>query len=101
MSDWQVGDLAVCTKTGAIQCPHFPLALHRGERLPPTTLRVTAITPAAGEISGRLCGCVVLHFEGGKGGVAQRFRKIRPDEHEACEEEFVTLLKRTKRTVSA
>lgn len=29
------------------------------------------------------------------------FRKIIPDQHEACEEEFVTLLKRTKRKQSA
>jgi hypothetical protein len=30
------------------------------------------------------------------GGSVDRFRKIRPDEHEACEPEFVTLLRRTK-----
>jgi hypothetical protein len=32
---------------------------------------------------------------------ADRFAKIRPDEHAPCEAEFVTLLNRSKRRVEA
>jgi hypothetical protein len=32
---------------------------------------------------------------------AVHFRKIRPDEHQSCEPEFVTLLENFKRKVSA
>ncbi|MES2902871.1 MAG: hypothetical protein V4696_01675 [Pseudomonadota bacterium] len=35
------------------------------------------------------------------GGSIERFRKIKPDAHEDCEPEFVTLLQRIKRPVAA
>jgi hypothetical protein len=89
MSDWQVGDLAVCIHDEPILCGgryHMGKGLRVGE-----SFEVLRIYPAA-------CGrCVALALDGRKRGVvSQRFRKIRPDKHEDCEPEFVTLLKRTK-----
>lgn len=87
MSDWQVGDLALCAAgKGCGDCwengPH-PLD---GRTL--TVIGVDdwgeshpALTFAEAE---RLNWC------------ACQFRKIRPDEHEACEPEFVKLLKRKR-----
>lgn len=42
-----------------------------------------------------------LSFQPGKWCDSDRFRKILPDKHDACESEFVDLLKRSKRKVSS
>ncbi len=102
MSDWQVGDLAVCLKTDK----------WRGRQ----TGRVTD-GPSYGSVhkvawvGPSRCGVLCLELEGIEtprnrdGSVipwtADRFRKIRPDEQEPCEVEFVTLLKRSKQRQSA
>jgi hypothetical protein len=97
---WGVGDLALCVDAR----PHpfwGESGLHVG-----ATYRVVGVVynPAPSALYGRedyglfLAGVVSGTEEG---FASQRFRKILPDAHEACEEEFVTLLKRTKRKVSA
>lgn len=93
MSDWAVGDLAAC--------------INKGGWIDGSTGK-----PAQGMPYGWVgqvirvwdqVGSTMLVFETGNphGYSARQFRKIRPDEHGACEPEFVTLLKRTKRKVSA
>lgn len=103
MSDWQVGDLAVCVKGGEIRCPN---CLHKGGDVPRHGKAVEVVHIGASIIgygpgAGFPCGCVCLYLADGTCGVSQRFRKIRPDEHEACEEEFRILLKLSKQRVSA
>ena len=89
--DWQVGDLAVCIKSG--QWAHIVGGM-------------ASSGPAYGEIRavrrvGQWRSYIVLWLEGYDGDcvneafTAVRFRKVRPD-NEPCEEEFVTLLKRIK-----
>lgn len=92
MSDWQVGDLAVCVDAGLRQSfgPHLGCGLVLGR-----IYRVEAI--GAPSIAG--LPTLIVSEVGRK--IADRFRKILPDKHEECEPEFVTLLKRIKRTVSA
>ena len=96
--DWQVGDLAVCVNRKRIHCGHTDI--HNGDFLPEgnSALRVVAVGRARTYTgTAARCGCVELTLENGSAGVASRFRKIRPDEHEACEPEFVTLLKKSKK----
>jgi hypothetical protein len=95
MSDWQVGDLAVCVDDSPCSNEHFrgaPFQVAKG-----TVLHVSGVgkTP-------RL-GYVYLTFaeypttpHNRVGWCAKRWRKIRADEYESCEPEFVTLLKRSK-----
>lgn len=100
MSDWQVGDLAVCVDASKFRCEHG--TVHFGGHCPPlgSAHRVAAVLDAIPYSSLRTgttpCRCPCLAFDGGMVGHVRRFRKIRPDEHEACEPEFVTLLKRSK-----
>jgi hypothetical protein len=93
MSDWQVGDLALCVGT-------TPAGRWMGQ-----ATGVTIDGPTSGQVLR-----VVKITHGGDGlrfaefdrsFHRDRFRKILPDAHEACEEEFVTLLRRTKRKVGA
>jgi hypothetical protein len=86
--DWKVGDLAVCVDVSPFRCQR---TLHIGPKLAEgATVQVLGVGV-------RPCGCRVLLWPGTElGGVAHRFRKIHPDEHEACEDEFVTLLNRSK-----
>jgi hypothetical protein len=93
MTDWQVGDLAVCVDDAErpTSIPSDLAKIKRGN-----VYRVARI----------LCGGLGLQFEEAvtrhsAGYWEDRFRKIRPDEHQACEPEFVTLLKRAKRPVAA
>lgn len=98
MSDWQVGDLAVCVDAS----PDFdgePVPLEQG-----TAYRVSgvAFAPRPSRKWGARVGLNLLGVEPWPWGYAsERFRKVVADEHEACETEFVTLLKRLKRKVSA
>jgi hypothetical protein len=95
MSDWQVGDLAACIKKDAWRT--FPTGRPAEGPAYDTVHRVrrVGIFP--------LDGKAVLWLEAWPGDnfrnsfTAARFRKIRPDEREACEPEFVTLLQRIKR----
>jgi hypothetical protein len=96
MSDWQVGDLALCIHLSDIH----PFWRAR------TRFREGEVYRVDGLVNGRfgelylVIGAPDIFAATGYPN-AGRFRKIRPDEHEACEPEFVTLLKRTKRTVAA
>lgn len=86
--DWQIGDLAVCLKKGA----WFNVTLGT-----PSLDR----DPAYGEICRVEHVCRDPHerlmLSGFYGRyLSSRFRKIRPDAHEDCEPEFVTLLKRIR-----
>jgi hypothetical protein len=103
MSDWQVGDLALCVNRDPLACESGNRLshMHTGECAPPlgATRCVIAIGPSRLFYPSprfRECGCLSLKFSDGTVALAKRCRKIRPDEHEACELEFVKLLKRTK-----
>lgn len=93
--DWKVGDLAVCIKSG----------LKTVEGRTYTVCQVIQpgdIVDRARNNHGR-CG---LRFVGVEhpyrcASDERNFRKIRPDEHEDCEPEFVTLLNHIKRKVEA
>jgi hypothetical protein len=87
VSDWQVGDLALCVDgTWFDQC---------GLRFPgPKTGEVHSVTDVTVAPEGFTC--IDLEGFGDLGMDARQFRKIRPDEHEDCEPEFVTLLNRIK-----
>lgn len=97
MTDWAVGDLAVCVERGEIFCEHGLqwTGGFLGECAPST---VTVIAPATAEWGrvGHQCGCVVLNLADGSHGVAQRFRKIRPDEHQGNAEDWALLLETAK-----
>ena len=94
--DWKVGDLAVCVDAGPLLldgCTHSGRGLVSGR-----TYRV------AGTSCCRVTGKDTLVFTeetGLDGSLVLRFRKIRPDEPEACETEFVELLKLSKQRVCA
>lgn len=94
---WQIGDLALCVDNDVRKREPMANQLVLGH-----IYRV------------RKCGipqgtdCFCLAFEDiltaprvGAAFVADRFRKIKPDQHEGCEPEFVTLLNRIKHSVSA
>jgi hypothetical protein len=95
MSDWQVGDLAVCVEARrspltegsvyTVAAVFFDPAYNTLGEFTEHTLLLREITP----------------WPGKNGFCPTRFRKIRPDERQACEPEFVTLLKRSKRKVAA
>jgi hypothetical protein len=99
--DWQVGDLAVCVDDG----PHP----QEPDRAGLTLVRTGGFYRVSGIGVSEFYNCTVLTFDGIDGHLdtstgfyaAWRFRKIRPDEQEACEPEFVTLIKRSKQRVSA
>jgi hypothetical protein len=86
--DWQVGDLAVCVDASNPDCPAYGVVEGR----------IYVVSGLYVGNSGRLG----LNLAGVNLGrtyravLACRFRKIRPDEQEPCEAEFVTLLKRNR-----
>ena len=86
MSDWQVGDLAVCVDAR----PNEEFG-DQSDLVLGGTYTVTRIV---------LSGLGLWLREADHGNFlafrAERFRKVTPDKHEACEDEFVTLLKRGK-----
>jgi len=96
MSEWQVGDLAVCVDAGPIRIGNRFNA--RPDLIEGHVYRVIALDCAHPEWQNEPC----LELEGVFFlASVQRFRKIRPDEQEACEPEFVTLLRKSKQRVSA
>ena len=90
MSDWQVGDLALVVGAklgpGDWRCKGGPKA--------GCVVVIEGVIPGPGWLALVPAGYRSTHFTRGWG--SESFRKIRPDEHEACEPEFVTLLKRAK-----
>jgi hypothetical protein len=101
MSDWQVGDLAVCVSVSHPNYPHPFARLQVGR-----AYTVEAVGRPIETWNGRSFGgeralglCEVKPDIKGRGYPESLFRKVRPDITEACEEEFVTLLKKSKRKV--
>lgn len=95
VSEWQVGDLAVCVDVG--DAPR-----NGGIGTAGTRFQLGAVYRVIEIRSHWHTGETVLLMEGQPDTAgAFRFRKIRPDKHEDCEPEFVTLLKRSKRKVGA
>ena len=96
MNDWQIGDMALCIDASAPRdvCGNGGIEAKReyiANLIEGRIYKVTQIvTCSCGEHVG--LGC---HADRA-GGSSDRFRKIAPDKHEACEAEFVTLLKRRK-----
>lgn len=88
--DWRVGDLALCVDDARRRYSGPPTGLLRKGKV----YRVIGIA-----------GPNLIMAEGPVGDDlgwrSDRFRKIRPDEHQACEPEFVTLLESFKPKVDA
>jgi hypothetical protein len=93
---WQVGDLAVCVESGTqtragvvyiVKAVVLP-----GERDSERYRNMDDVPHL------RLAGLI---YPVGRWSLASRFRKVVSDKQEACEAEFVTLLKRSKRSVEA
>jgi hypothetical protein len=97
MNDWQVGDLALCVDDR--QNPHAigPCRAKAGQIY---CVAGVSTVDEPNTLFGRDGGGLYFDFDH-QIYAAARFRKIRPDAHEACEEEFITLLRRTERKVSA
>ena len=101
MADWAVGDLAVrvdCSCGGG----------HTGEQRLPlgTVYRVIGVRVPKIAFRSCLAPCALILAEDSGpnqhlGFCSVGFRKIRPDEHTECEPEFVQLLQRSKKRVSA
>jgi hypothetical protein len=105
MSDWQVGDLAVCVDDSPAR--HGPAIRCLSAGIAYTVSRVRYWN-GAGKPHGPALYLVGVSYHGSprpngepRGWHSNRFRKIRPDEHEDCEPEFVELLNRIRRKVSA
>lgn len=87
---WEIGDLALCVDAGIHDCTVTWIAPM------PEKGKIYTVAGLFMDISDLNLVLEELHRDCGIGLRAWRFRKIRPDEHEPCEEEFVTLLNRTK-----
>ena len=90
---WQVGDLALCINTeGWVDGP---------TRKPSAGIKAGCVSVVR-RVWQQYTFTMLVFDEGHPDGCsAANFRKIRPDEREACEPEFVTLLNRIKRKIGA
>ena len=93
---WQAGDLALCV----LSDPHCITGA-------PNPCCVGGVYTVERVMYDR-CGTLGLGLVGVtfpdtnlNADVADCYRKIAPDQHEPCEAEFVTLLKRSRKVVSA
>jgi hypothetical protein len=95
--DWAVGDLGEC-----IGWANNWIFRADGERVPGPVPDFGDLVRVIG-VDSREGGSVdVLYLDGFSGAwAAVNFRKLPQAKHEACEEEFRTLLKRSKRKVPA
>jgi hypothetical protein len=87
VSDWAVGDKAVCIREPQDKRNHAS--------------KGAIYTVAEVVLGGSGLTFREIPHPNAIGYKAINFRKILPDKHEACETEFVDLLKRIKRPVSA
>lgn len=100
--DWKPGDLAVCVNADKFHPRnHAPRHLREGG-----LYRVVGVTRPRFWLGGHRCAGVLLSEVCNSANpdgsfCAVRFRRVRPDTHEPCEEGFITLLTRTKRKVDA
>jgi hypothetical protein len=85
--DWEVGDLAVC-----VDAEFYDFC---GRPAVGPSLGSKHVVADVGFAPEGFVWIDLLGF-GGTGMDARQFRKIRPDEHEDCEPEFVELLKRSR-----
>ncbi len=91
---WEVGDLALCVSEGLCRCGCTnPVSKGR-------IYCVSAVLTDPFEGTG-LCFVEVPNAKNHEAFQSRNFRKIKPDAHEDCEPEFVTLLQRIKRPVTA
>lgn len=95
MDDWQVGDLAV--SVGPTGKPGSWTA--KGGPRKGSIQRVADLVVGHGWTALLFDGYPAPHWT--RGWNANCFRKVRPDEQQACEPEFVQLLKRSEQKVSA
>jgi hypothetical protein len=98
VSDWQVGDLAVRVKYDDPERWYPMGTITYGSTLGEIR-RVDGVVLVAGEIGLIFADNPSPHRT--RAWSSLQWRKIRPDEREACEPEFITLLKRSKRKVDA
>lgn len=94
MSDWNIGDLALCVEAG----DWFDADNEVFDSFGPEVGSVCTVE-GFGECNGRM-SLLLIEWPADE-FTASAFRKMRPDEQEACEPEFVTLLERIKQKVSA
>ena len=92
-ADWQVGDLALCVDDGRCTCC--------GDLFfnPNIVVVVSGVWTDKGDTW--LSFAEVQPPDHDHWWLHTDFRKIRPDKHETCEPEFIELLTRIKRKVSA
>lgn len=109
-SQWQAGDLAACINAGPSERPPSWVTSHRlcAELVLGRVYRVDDVRMTReGVLALRLAGFDYLIRSGNHAGKqmagfsASRFRKVEPDKHEECEEEFRILLKLSKQRVTA
>lgn len=86
---WEVGDLALCV----LPSMTTPNALEVGRVYTVIDINLEWLDH---DLVGLNLAEVVSYGEDWDGWMSDRFRKIKPDAHESCEDEFVTLLKRSK-----
>jgi hypothetical protein len=95
--DWKVGDLALCVDASPCRCgtcSRLPMLLAEGKSYTVIEVGVPEWLLFAEQVGPSEC-----RFCDEFAADPDRFRKIRPDEHEKCEDEFVTLLETFKRKV--
>ncbi len=107
MTVWRAGMLAVIVNRDELrggEDEQGRSCIHGGKSVPDvgSCHRVKAIVQGSvvvGKKTGAIwrCGCLVLEFEGGASAVAARCRPAVQDD-QACEEDFVALLKRSAPT---
>jgi hypothetical protein len=88
MSDWQVGDLARATGAKREDFPNMRFVGRADGKI----RRVAGVVHVGDSVGLIFEGWPSCHSTGSWNALS--FRKIRPDEHDACEPEFAELLKR-------
>ena len=89
MADWQIGDMALCVRSGVMKCPKDEFVTHTGQNVKGAAFKTVcgiSIDPMS-KVSD--CACVVLRFTDGSAGIAARFRKITPPEADAFDREVI------------
>lgn len=94
MSDWQVGDLALCVTRDPIKCPQLS-GSHQGEWAPAvgSVRKVVAIGPSRAP-GFTHCDCVGLSLETEEVGHNLRFVKVTPPAADEFDRETIELMNR-------
>lgn len=102
MSDWAIGDLAVCVDAVGRITGKSVLVEGRTYTVSGIYLPSCPTSSDYGSPSDIGLWLEELRSPATSGAFdARRFRKVTPDKQESCEEEFVTLLRRSKPKVRA